>query len=171
MTAQTSRSGFTLLEMLVASLLLGMLVTILTMVFNSSSIAWRTGKAGSAKLSKLRRQLSLVQYNADNVLPRVDTSDKTGYVVSPWKVEAGGQSIHTRAVQLADDAKLLFSPSFANLRSDEVSADPWLEVTSAGGTLQLDQTESYTVGVFSDGPDRTTGTDDDISTWPDEVEL
>ena len=33
------RSGFTLIEMLVASLLLGMLVTILTMVFNSSSIA------------------------------------------------------------------------------------------------------------------------------------
>ena len=53
------RSGFTLIEMLVASLLLGMLVTILTMVFNSSSIAWRTGKAGVSQLSLMRRQLSL----------------------------------------------------------------------------------------------------------------
>ena len=40
MTRRTSESGFTLLEVLVASMLLAMLITILTMVFNSSSIAW-----------------------------------------------------------------------------------------------------------------------------------
>ena len=47
MTRRTSESGFTLLEVLVASMLLAMLITILTMVFNSSSIAWSTGKAKS----------------------------------------------------------------------------------------------------------------------------
>ena len=44
------RNGFTLVEVLVASLLLGMLVVILTMVFNQSSIAWRTGKASVAEM-------------------------------------------------------------------------------------------------------------------------
>ena len=49
------REGFTLVEVLVASLLLGMLVTILTMVFNQSSIAWRTGKASVSVIDKMRR--------------------------------------------------------------------------------------------------------------------
>ena len=40
-----SRNGFTLLEVMVASLLLGLLVTALTMVFNQSSIAWRVGRS------------------------------------------------------------------------------------------------------------------------------
>ena len=44
------KKGFTILELLVASLLLGMLMTILTMIFNQSSIAWRTGVAGVADL-------------------------------------------------------------------------------------------------------------------------
>ena len=33
------RKGFTIIELLVASLLLGLIVTILTMIFNQSSIA------------------------------------------------------------------------------------------------------------------------------------
>ena len=46
-----NRNGFTLLEVLVASVLMGMLVTILTVIFNQSAIAWRTGKAGVADMS------------------------------------------------------------------------------------------------------------------------
>ena len=53
--------GFTLIEVLVASLLLGMLVVILTMVFNQSSIAWRTGKASVAEMDGMRRLLSQTQ--------------------------------------------------------------------------------------------------------------
>ena len=37
------RKGFTILELLVASLLLGMLVTIMTQIVSQSSIAWSTG--------------------------------------------------------------------------------------------------------------------------------
>ena len=52
------RRGFTLLELMVASLLLSMLVTVLTMVFNSASIAWRTGTAGVAELKDVRTELA-----------------------------------------------------------------------------------------------------------------
>ena len=48
------KKGFTILELLVASLLLGMLVTILTMIFNQSSIAWRTGTAVVEDLGDVR---------------------------------------------------------------------------------------------------------------------
>ena len=58
MTRRTSESGFTLLEVLVASMLLAMLITILTMVFNSSSIAWTMGKAGVADMATVRNNLS-----------------------------------------------------------------------------------------------------------------
>ena len=47
------KKGFTIIELLVASLLLGLLVTILTMVFNQSSIAWRIGTAGVSDLDAL----------------------------------------------------------------------------------------------------------------------
>jgi len=60
------RKGFTVLELLVASLLLGMLMTILTMIFNQSSIAWRTGVAGIADLDDVRAKVSDVRYKADN---------------------------------------------------------------------------------------------------------
>ena len=61
------RRGFTILELLVASLLLGMLVTILTMIFNQSSIAWRTGIAGVADLDDVRENMSALREEADNV--------------------------------------------------------------------------------------------------------
>ena len=47
------KKGFTILELLVASLLLGMLMTILTMIFNQSSIAWRTRSARSVSCGTL----------------------------------------------------------------------------------------------------------------------
>lgn len=176
MARRSSRSGFTLLEMLVASLLLGMLVTILTMVFNSSSIAWRTGKAGVAQLSLLRRQLSYSQHRADGLLPRIDVADqnKIGFVVSPWCTEAKnhGQYLRKRAVQDVSSADLGFSkPSFNNLESDgtSFSVTPWQQLTGLG-TLKLGSAKSFTVGVLSYGPDGKPDTEDDISTWPDKVE-
>ena len=177
MARLSSKSGFTLLEMLVASLLLGMLVTILTMVFNSSSIAWRTGKAGVAQLSLLRRQLSYSQHRADGLLPRVDVDDlnKIGFVVSPWCTEKknGGEYLRTRAVQDISNSDFGFAkPSFNNLQSDASSLSsipPWRQLTGLG-TLRLGSAKSFTVGVLSFGPDGKRDTEDDISTWPDKVE-
>ena len=71
MTRRASESGFTLLEILVASLLLAMLITILTMVFNSSSIAWSTGKASVAEMDKVRNNMSAASQVTDNAMPRV----------------------------------------------------------------------------------------------------
>ena len=153
------RSGFTLIEMLVASLLLGMLVTILTMVFNSSSIAWRTGKAGVSQLSLMRRQLSLAQNRADNLLPRIDTQSKSvvGLVAGAWHADG---TVRARAVSRYQgdgfDASLNTAP-------------PWQQLNNLG-SLRYGSSHAYTVGVLSYGPDGKIDTDDDISTWPDEVE-
>ena len=60
------KNGFTIIELLVASLLLGMLVTILTMVFNQSSIAWRLGTAGVADMDDIRDNMAELRDEADN---------------------------------------------------------------------------------------------------------
>ena len=49
-----------------ASLLLGIIVTILTMIFNQSSIAWRVGLAGTADLSGIRENVAEIREEADN---------------------------------------------------------------------------------------------------------
>lgn len=172
MTRLTDRSGFTLIEMLVASLLLGMLVTILTMVFNSSSIAWRTGKAGVSQLSLMRRQLSLAQNRADNLLPRISTkasSSDIGLVTGAWQADG---TVRTRAVALYNNDGSFAKPNFSSYESDAASlntAPPWQQLNNLG-SLRSGSSHAYTVGVLSYGPDGKIDTDDDISTWPDEVE-
>ena len=157
------KEGFTLVEVLVASLLLGMLVTILTMVFNQSSIAWRTGKASVAEMDEMRRYYSQVQRYADSALPGVSGS-KAGRICGAWE---GDGDLRNRALVKWDDAvaKLI----------DESKLDP--ETSDEGGVVTLDGKEfktksvsSYTVGVWSYGPDGLPNTGDDISTWPVDVE-
>ncbi len=163
------KRGFTLIEMLVASLLLGMLVTILTMVFNSSAIAWRTGKASVSQMSLARRQLSYAQYFADNALPRVDKTspNKTGRVLCAW--DDNGE-LRKRAVDIKDAPSGLFKfPDWANRGSVGSSTpEPWVKVNIH--SLKNDSGRGYIVGVWSLGPDGARYTEDDISTWPQEVE-
>lgn len=164
------RSGFTLLEMLVASLLMGMLVTILTMVFNASSIAWRTGKAGVSQLSSMRRQLSLAQYRADNLLPVVDpkSASTVGCIGSAWKSDG---TIRTRAVSKMPGDNGFTTPSFNDFDSAKqtLSVPSWVEFTCSA-SIQQGSSKSYVVGVHSWGPDGVRDTEDDITTWPLEVE-
>lgn len=61
------RKGFTIIELLVASMLLGLLVTILTMIFNQSSISWRVGMAGTADLRAVRGNIAEIREESDNV--------------------------------------------------------------------------------------------------------
>lgn len=167
---RSARAGFTLVEVLVASLLLGMLLTILTMVFNSSSIAWRTGKAGVSQLSKMRRQLAVAQYNADSLLPRVDGKSKNevGLVVSAWEWNG---DIRTRAVEKMESNVGFARPSFGSLDSAKSSpgAPSFLQVNNLG-SFKPGSSKNYTVGVLSYGPDGIRNTEDDITTWPIEVE-
>lgn len=60
------KRGFTIIELLVASMLLGMLVTILTMIFNQSSISWRLGVAGVSDMDTIRDNMAMLRDEADN---------------------------------------------------------------------------------------------------------
>ena len=164
------KRGFTLIEVLVASMLLGMLMTILTMVFNSSAIAWRTGRAGNAKMGLARRELSYVQYLADNTLPRVDTEspDDTGVILGAW--DQNGR-LRKRAVEVRSNF-----PAFEKLpdwKSRESAGDstpePWARASNIQD-LKNESGKSYVVGVLSWGPDGRQNTKDDICTLPFEVE-
>jgi hypothetical protein len=155
--------------MLVASLLLGMLVTILTMVFNASSIAWRTGKAGVSQLSSIRRQLSFAQYNADNLLPCVNAKNdgEVGCVIGAWKSDG---TIRTRAAARLSGDIGFTAPSFSDFNSAKSSLDKpaWMQF-QCSASLKLGSAQSYVVGVLSYGPDGERDTEDDITTWPLEV--
>ena len=59
------KRGFTLIEMLVASLLLGMLVTMLTELFSQSSIAWSAGTAMVTDLDDARYGIAKVPWPKD----------------------------------------------------------------------------------------------------------
>ncbi len=172
MKKTSPRAGFTLIEMLVASLLLGMLVTVLTMVFNASSIAWRTGKAGVSQLSTMRRQLSFAQNRADNLLPRIDTTSKStmGLVQGAWHADG---SLRARAVSRYNGNGSFSTPNFSTYDSANSSIQsasaPWQQVNGLG-SLKSGSSQTFTVGVLSYGPDGKRDTDDDISTWPNEVE-
>ena len=169
--AVNARGGFTLIEVLVASLLLGMLVSILTMVFNQSAIAWRTGKAGVSQLGKLRRQLSFAQYTADNILPRVDANSKgvNGLVLSAWN-EKG--EVRRRAVTSLQSA---VTPNFQlpNFNSYESSGTkmvtPWAQISTLHA-IRSGKESTFVVGVLSYGPDGVKDTDDDITSWPEDVQ-
>ena len=149
-------SGFTLLEVLVASLLLGMLVTILTMVFNQSSIAWRIGKAGVADLDETRRKMSLYQKAADDALPFVAENSRTavGRVLGAWDPSRSGASaLRKRAVEPAN----MTFPALSR-----TTPLPW-QLMNVKGATGAQSFKSYRVDVSSAGPDRKWGTDDDIS--------
>ena len=150
------RGGFTLVEVLVASLLLGMLVTILTMVFNQSSIAWRTGKASVAEMDKMRRYYSQIQRHADDALPGV-LGTTAGRVGGAWD---GKGNLQRRALAKWNTAVGINSSSFTPPSSDKAS------FKCAGRSFAMGKIDTYTVGVWSYGPDGKPDTEDDISTWP-----
>ena len=164
------RKGFTLIELLVASLLLGILVTALTMLFNSSSIAWRTGTAGGAKLQQVRRQLGITHEIRDEALPGLGSTSASGdnrsityRTVSILSDEGGTVALRSDTSSRAyDSINWDKAPAF-NLQEAKKGSSR----TLSGG--QMVGSGLYTVGVRSAGPDREFGTADDITTWPDEV--
>ena len=162
------KKGFTLIEILVASLLLGMLMTILTMVFNSSAIAWRTGRASNAKMSLARRQLSYAQFLADNALPRIDQNSPsvTGRILGAWDKKG---EVRRRAVEVFSGFPFNL-PSWDSQGSAGSSVpEPWAQVNNIQ-MLQTQNGQGYLVGGHSWGPDGKEDTVDDIDTMPVTVE-
>lgn len=161
------RKGFTILELLVASLLLGMLVTVLTMIFNQSSIAWRTGVAGVADLDEVRENIAGLREEADNVYI---WEKKVYRIISPWKDNG---TLRDRAITFngegsdsqANDARILESRlSGKDLELDDLSVVP-VGNGDAGTSIN-----TYIVNVKSAGPDGEFNTYDDIWSFPDEFE-
>ena len=157
------RKGFTLIEILVASLLLGMLMTILTMVFNSSAIAWRTGRASNSRMSVARKQLSYAQYLADNALPRINTanSSDTGRILGAWDKDG---KVRFRAVDIFSGQLPFEFPSW-DTEENANAKEPWAKVKDIQ-KLQDERGHSYIIGVHSWGPDGKENTLDDIDTMP-----
>jgi len=162
------KRGFTLLEVLVASVLMGMLVTILTMIFNQSAIAWRTGKAGVSNMSETERKLSRIHAYADSVLPY--TGGDNYCVVSPWDDIATDSStiFNKRGLRKAADLRKKFQTISGSFYNNNAGHNQWLQ--TGLGAPAVNGGRSFVVGVRSAGPDRKWDTEDDISTWPDEVD-
>lgn len=156
------RKGFTILELLVASLLLGMLVTILTMIFNQSSIAWRTGAAGVANLDRVRDNIAEVREEADNIFIHGDTAYR---ITGLWDKNG---SLRKRACNFgsseASDKIVLLTEVNGSTKGEDIGP------VGVGQGAANKSIKTYTVGVTSWGPDREPDTYDDITTWPDEIE-
>lgn len=166
------KKGFTLIEVLVASMLMGMLVAVLTMAFNQSAVSWRTGKAGVSQLSDAREKMSWYHFAAARALPHLKTvkfNDATGRwnpiddqslryeIQNAWDDKTG--NLNTRALKQAS------TRSGANSFEFDYPGNDWKQTVS--GT-SADSVDAVTVGVMSAGPDRKWGTVDDISSWPEE---
>ena len=153
------KRAFTILELLVASLLLGMLVTILTMLFNQSSIAWRTGVAGVADLDDVRTNIADLRDDADNAYVWNDNvqrlvglwDDGGNLRKRAWDVDGEG-SVKGTVISLKDDSKL-----------SEIKTVP-VGSGDSGSSIK-----TYSVNVKSAGPNREFNDYDDIWSFPDEI--
>jgi len=158
-----SHQGFTLVELLVASILLSMLVTILTMIFNQSAIAWRTGTAGVAQLEDSRRDLGTFHDCRDEALPGLKEKDVYGK----------SRAVKYRTVSIfRKNNKLRSDRAFEMINWD--TAPSLLTAGEQGQIKQIEGGEKvggsmFIVGVRSAGPNGEFGDEDDITTWPDEV--
>lgn len=168
------RRGFTILELLVASLLLSMLVTILTMLFNQSSVAWTAGLSSVSDLSEERMSLGIYHDVEDDLLPGITEKGVRGgssdnrrleyRTVSLWqrgsknKLRAGN-----RAFDHADWGS-------ASVRVTDIqNAAKGVLQNSGTSVRQRNREGGVVVGVWSAGPDGKWDTADDINTFPEEV--
>lgn len=165
------RKGFTLLELMVAALLMGMLLTILTTIFNQSSIAWSTGTASVTSLGGVRHDITLSALLADNALA-TDGNLQGLKVVSIWNT---GNSVETKEQQTGAGNILRTDTEGRTLdREGIIGSQVMLDSSSRGeyvvplGNGNAAGRDTYIVGVTSNGPDREPETWDDISTYPED---
>ena len=165
------RRGFTLLELLVASILLGVLTTILTMIFNQSSIAWRTGSAMVADLDDVRDNIAVLRDESDNAF----VWDGSVYrLIGLWNISG---DLNDRACDADGSTAAGDTRNRVNALRSKIdtgsSASPWSakNVTGVGkGNSSGNSAKTYTVNVMSAGPDREFDTWDDIWSFPDDFD-
>ena len=147
------KRGFTIIELLVASLLLGMLVTILTMIFNQSSIAWRTGAAVTANMDKVRDNIAALREESDNAFVY---NDDVYRHVGLWKSDG---TLRDRACDASTSVQGETGGRATFLRSKAqdflVQRKPWKDESSmldVNGADGRSPPKNYTVNVMSYGP-------------------
>ena len=178
------KRGFTILELLVASLLLSMLVTMLTMIFNQSSTAWNTGVASVNDLESIRTQLGGYHDAFDDALPGIgqkgcrdvmDTGREIEYrTISLFRNWSGsGYLLPSTASGVGRAFDRIQwqngKESLQNFKSQMSQAMEGKGFDLNGDGKSNRAMEDYVVGVRSSGPDRKMGTDDDINTFPEDV--
>lgn len=159
------RRAFTLLELLVASLLLGIIVTLLTMIFNQSSIAWRIGESTVADLGDVRVNMAAIREEDDNVFVHQDNLYRH---VSAWD-DNGNLRARTFLYGDADGKPTCCA------RPDIFKSPPdlgSLEPQPVGSIKYNSKFTTYIVNVISAGPDRDIETRyDNIESFPYDFEL
>ena len=155
-------------------MLLGMLMTILTMIFNQSSIAWRTGMAGELDLRVARENIAEVSEEADNAfvwnqklyrhtgLWRPDGTLRDRACDAPGSDDENDN----KAILLGGSSRTGNGTWLGNLSNLKPSD---LNVGSVNGG-NASSAKNYTVNVMSAGPDREFKTYDDIWSWPDDFD-
>ncbi len=170
------KRGFTIIELLVASLLLGMLVTVLTMIFNQSSIAWRTGTAGVADLDDVRDNMAEIREEADNafawggeVYRHVGLWDRNGDLRDRACDATGSETASEDSGKWR--ANVLRAKS-ASALTQRTNRKLWgsANMLSVGQSQSARSFNTYTVNVMSAGPNRQFDDWDDIWSWPDDFD-
>ena len=64
MKTNVTRSGFSMIEVLVASTILTVIVMMLAMLFQQTSVAWRTGLMRASGFMQLRSYIGAIQRDA-----------------------------------------------------------------------------------------------------------
>ncbi len=142
------KRGFTIIELLVASLLLGLLMTILTMIFNQSSIAWRTGMAGISDLNEVRSKAAAVRDQADSAYV---WNGKLYGLLSLWDKSGNlrGRAIGTIYNPYRENEYISAWDSTSGNSPSSQTPDVTIGSGSSGQNFN-----TYLVNVESAGPDR-----------------
>ena len=170
------KRGFTIIELLVASLLLGLLVTILTMIFNQSSIAWRTGIAGVADLDSIRDNIAELREEADNAfIAKCNGTFGIYRHVGLWDSNGNlrDRSCNAPNSDVLNEASVadayIVKKSVSGISATTTQKDFRL-LYNVGNAGNRGSVKSYFVNVMSAGPDRKWDTWDDIWSSPDDFE-
>ncbi|MBO5905219.1 MAG: prepilin-type N-terminal cleavage/methylation domain-containing protein [Kiritimatiellae bacterium] len=155
------KRGFTILELLVASLLLGLLVSVLTMLFNQSSISWRTGVSSVEDLNKVRRNIASLRDDADNAYI---WGNNTHFLLGLWNDEEGGE-LRKRAWDVGDED----GAKSASQIPDNINENDLMTVPVGDADAAEAKFRSYVINVKSAGPNKVFGDYDDIWSYPDDI--
>ena len=163
------KRGFTIIELLVASLLLGMLMTILTMVFNQSSIAWRTGTAGVLDMDDIRDNIAELRDEADNAFIWNNQVYRT---VGLWDKDGNlrDRACDAPNTEVQGVAKLRANILRQKLTANDSTQPRDFKLVEVGQAEKTGSMRNYFVNVMSAGPDRQYDTWDDIWSAPDDFE-